>query len=526
VTTRPPTRRPPPAAEPEGSGGATRLPPGAGGASAGPPLLALRGIVKSFPGVKAIRRADLDVRAGEIHALVGENGAGKSTLIKVVTGAHAPDAGAILLEGVEAKIAGPQDAQRRGIAAIYQEFTLVPALSVRENLFLGRESAPGGWIDARAERRAALGVIGRLGVLLDPDARARDLTVAQQQLVETARALLADARLLIMDEPTAALTPREVERLFAILRELRARGHGLLFISHRLDEVLEIADRVTVMRDGVTLGTRSAGELTREALIEQMVGRALDQEFPKARAPIGEPLFVARDLRGGRVRGVSLEIRGGEVLGLAGLVGAGRTDLARLIFGADRPEGGTMLLAGRPLEIRSPRDAIRRGICLLTEDRKAQGLILKLSAGDNFALPNLDHWSRRGWIRPRQEGLAFARYVESLRIRVSDPRQRAEHLSGGNQQKLLVARWLERDARVIIFDEPTRGIDVGAKYEMYLLINELAARGKAILMISSELPEILGMSDRVLVMHDGRIAGEVRDVAGATQEQLLALAVG
>jgi ribose transport system ATP-binding protein len=377
----------------------------------------------------------------------------------------------------------------------------------------------------RRERERTRTVFERLGVEIDPETPIRDLTVAQQQLVETARALLADARLLIMDEPTAALTPREVERLFAILDELRRSGHGILFISHRLNEVLAIANRVTVMRDGVTLGTWPTAELTRERLIEQMVGRSLDQEFPKAPAAVGDVLLAVHDLRGGRVRGASFELRRGEVLGIAGLVGAGRTDLARLIFGADRPTGGEIQLDGQAVTIRSPRDAIRNGICLLTEDRKGQGLVLGLSARENFALPNLAHWSARGWIHQRDEDRAFLRYVESLRIRIAGPEQRAQHLSGGNQQKLLVARWLEQAARVVIFDEPTRGIDVGAKYEMYLLMNELAARGKAIVMISSELPEILGMSDRVLVMHDGRVTGELHDVRAASQEQILALAV-
>jgi ribose transport system ATP-binding protein len=299
----------------------------------------------------------------------------------------------------------------------------------------------------------------------------------------------------------------------------------VLFISHRLDEVFRIADRVTVMRDGSTLGTWPVGELTREALIEKMVGRPLGAEFPKARVAPGATRLGVRDLRGGRVRGVSFDARAGEVLGIAGLVGSGRTDLVRLIFGADRVEGGTILLDGEPVAIRSPRDAIRLGICLLTEDRANQGLILGLSARENFALPNLAHWSRAGWISTRSERAAFLRHVRSLNIRVAGPEQPARHLSGGNQQKLLVARWLESDSRIVVFDEPTRGIDVGGKYEMYLLINDLVARGKAVVMISSELPEVLGMSDRVLVMHDGRVTGEIASVAGATQEQVLELAV-
>jgi ABC-type sugar transport system ATPase subunit len=490
-----------------------------------PVLLRLTGIEKSFPGVKAIRSADIDVRAGEIHALVGENGAGKSTLIKVITGAHQPDAGQIELAGQAARITRPSDALAAGVAAIYQEFNLVPALTVRENIFLGREPVHRSFCQPRAERAETLAVLERLEADIDPESPARDLHVAHQQLVEIARALLADARLLIMDEPTAALTPREVERLFAVLADLREQGRGVLFISHRLDEVLRIADRVTVMRDGETLGTWARADLTRERLIELMVGRPLDQEFPRRRVKLGDDLLVVEDLHGEGVHGVSFTVRRGEVLGIAGLVGAGRTELARLIFGADRRTSGRIFLAGWPLKLRSPREAIRSGIALLTEDRKGQGLVLGLGARDNFALPNLDHWSRGGWINQRREDRAFTRFVEALNIRVAGPHQPAGHLSGGNQQKLLVARWLERDARLLIFDEPTRGIDVGAKYEMYLLMGELAARGKAIMMISSELPEILGLSDRILVMHGGRITGEIRHVASATQEQVLEMAV-
>jgi ABC-type sugar transport system ATPase subunit len=494
--------------------------------SAAHPLLKLTGIRKAFPGVLALRAADLDVRAGEVHALVGENGAGKSTLIKVVTGAHQPDAGTVRLGVGTIQISEPLDALRAGIAAIYQEFNLVPALTVRENIFLGRAQLRGAFIDGDAERRRTRAVLKRMGVQIDPETRIADLNVAQQQLIEIARALSADARLLIMDEPTAALTPREVDRLFAILEDLREHGHGILFISHRLDEVLRIADRVTVMRDGDTIGTWPRSQISRDELIERMVGRPLDQEFPKAAATqMGTDLLSVKSLGGGSVQDVSFSVRRGEVLGIAGLVGAGRTDLARLIFGADRRLRGQVFLDGCPIEIGSPRDAIRHGICLLTEDRQRQGLVPALSARDNFALPNLGHWSRWGWIHQRAETRAFLRYVESLDIRISGPEQPARHLSGGNQQKLLVARWLENDARVIIFDEPTRGIDVGAKYEMYLLINELAARGKAIIMISSELPEILGMSDRILVMRDGRMTGEITDVPAATAEQVLALAV-
>jgi ribose transport system ATP-binding protein len=490
------------------------------------PILRAAGLEKRFPGVHALKCAGLVVRRGEIHGLVGENGAGKSTLIKIVTGAHRPDAGTIEFAGSPVKFDGPIDALRAGVAAIYQEFNLIPGLTVRENLLLGREETRFGLIDATQERRRAEDVLRRLGGKVDPDARVRELDIAGQQIVEIARALLSDARLLIMDEPTATLAPRELDRLFGILGDLRRAGHGILFISHRLNEVRAVCDSVTVMRDGETLGTWPTSELAEDRLIELMVGRPVGQAFPPRAGDLGAQVLRVEGLRGGRIRtGISFAVHAGEVLGIAGLVGAGRTDLARLIFGADRAEGGTIILDGRPAAIRSPRQAIRNGIALLTEDRKGQGLVLGLSARENFALPNLGRWSRLGWIDAGTETLAFSRYVDSLRIRVAGPEQLARNLSGGNQQKLLIARWLEHDARVLLFDEPTRGIDVGAKHETYQLIRDLAARGKAIVMISSELPEVLGVSDRVLVMHEGRITGEIRDVAEATQEQLLRLAV-
>lgn len=491
-------------------------------------LLRLVGLEKSFPGVRALRGASLDLRAGEIHALVGENGAGKSTLIKIVTGAHAADAGRVELDGRRLAAQGPLAALRAGIAGIYQEFNLVPAMTVEENLFLGRETARFGLVARGRQRERATAVLAGLDPAIAPEAPVRSLSVARQQLVEIARALLAEARLLIMDEPTAALTPREVERLAAVLVALRAEGRGILFISHRLEEVRRLADRITVLRDGATLGTWPAAELPEARLIELMVGRPLAEGFPPrpARPAVpGPALLSAERLGGGKLRGVSLTLRAGEITGLAGLVGAGRTELARLLFGADRAESGRLVIDGRAVRLRSPREAIAQGICLLTEDRKGQGLVLALSAEENFALANLQRFSRGGWISRRRERAAFLRHVEALRIRIASPAQKAGQLSGGNQQKLLIARWLENDARVVLFDEPTRGIDVGAKAEIYALMRALAARGKAVLMISSELPEILGMSDRILVMHDGRITGEIADARAATQEDVLRLAV-
>ena len=488
-------------------------------------LLKVSGLRKAFPGVQAIKDGSLELRAGEIHALVGENGAGKSTLIKILTGVHAPDEGTVVVDGQTRRFASPIEAHRAGIAAIYQEFTLIPTLSIAANLFLGREKTRLGALQFRNEFDQANRVLARLGLTLHPDTRVSLLSVSEQQLIEIARALLVDARILIMDEPTAALTPREVVKLFAILRELAAQGIGILFISHRLNEVLEIADRITVMRDGVTVTTQSAAGMSRRTLIESMVGRSLDDEFPKGGSEPGPVRLEVKALAGGKVREVSFSARAGEIVGFAGLMGAGRTEMARLVFGADGKESGEVILDGRPVPVTGPQDAIQSGICLLTEDRKGQGLVLCASAKDNFAISSLSHWSRFGLLNLSKESGRFEEHRKALAIKLVSPRQRAESLSGGNQQKLLVARWLEVDSKVLIFDEPTRGIDVGAKFEMYLLIRRLAAQGKVIILISSELPEILGMSDRILVMKAGRITGEITDVSSATQEQIMALAV-
>lgn len=488
-------------------------------------LLRVIGVRKAFPGVQAIKDAGIELFEGEIHALVGENGAGKSTLIKVLTGVHQPDAGEIIIKGSNISFSSPIEAKRAGIAVIYQEFSLVPNLSIAANLFLGRERTRAGFLQTDQERKDAERILVRLGAALDPERRVADLSVSEQQLVEIARAILAESRILIMDEPTAALTPREVNQLFAVLRELAGTGIGILFVSHRLDEIHEISDRITVMRDGLTVVSKSKAELSRRTLIEFMVGRPLEEEFPSGTIVIGPVRFSVKGLSGGKIYDMSFDVRAGEILGIAGLMGAGRTELARLIYGADVPTSGSILLDGRPINPTDPREAIQEGIGMLNEDRKRQGLVLCLSASDNFALSNLDKWSRFGLRSLRKQAKAFARHTRSLSIKVAHPYQRAENLSGGNQQKLLVARCLETDSKVIIFDEPTRGIDVGAKYEMYQIIRRLAAEGKAIILISSELPEILGMCSRVLVMKSGRLAGEIRDVATATQEQIMAMAV-
>ena len=490
-------------------------------------MLGMRGIHKRFPGVHALKEVDLDLHAGKCLALLGENGAGKSTLIKMLGGAHSPDEGTISLNGEPLAIDGPQDAIAAGIAVIYQEFNLVPWLSARENIFLGQELRRIGILPVKAEREQAKKLFAQIGAEINPETLCCNLTVAEQQIVEIAKALATDARILVMDEPSAALSPREVDGLFEIIEGLKERGIGIIYISHRLDEIFKVADRVTFLRDGEHVGTRDIAELSREDMIELMVGRSIDQEYPKEAAEIGEVRLACRGLnRGAKVRDVSLEVRRGEILGLTGLVGSGRTETARLLFGADRPESGTISLDGQQICLRNPRDAIAAGICLLTEDRKGQGLVLGQTILENFGLPNLGSFSCFSWIDLALERSAFQGHGEQLQIKMTGPDQVVATLSGGNQQKVVLAKWLERNAEILLFDEPTRGIDVGAKYEIYQLMNRLATQGKAIVMISSELPEVLGMSDRVVVMHEGMVKGEITEVAEASQQDIMKLAVG
>lgn len=488
-------------------------------------LLEMRGIEKSFPGVRALRGVDLTLHQGEVLALLGENGAGKSTLIKMLGGAHQPDQGTIRVQGQLVNLADPKAALAAGIGVIYQEFNLIPGLTAWENIFLGREVRR-GFVSWREERRRAQALFEQIGVAIPLETPCGKLSIAQQQVVEIAKALSQDARLIVMDEPSAAITPQEVQHLFRMIRDLKQRGIGIIYISHRLDEIFEIADRVVVLRDGELAGEATIEKLTRQQMISWMVGREIQNEYPKQyQTPGPVRLSVSGLTRLPAVQDVSFEIHAGEVLGLTGLIGAGRTEVARLIFGADRTDSGTITLDGKPLAVSSPQAAIQAGICLLTEDRKGQGLVLDASVRHNFGLPNLSSFSKWGFVTEHQERESFSSYVSQLRIKIAHQDQLARDLSGGNQQKVVLAKWLQRHAEVLIFDEPTRGIDVGAKYEIYQLINELARQGKAILMISSELPEVLGMSDRILVMHAGRITGEIRNAREATQERIMEMAV-
>jgi ribose transport system ATP-binding protein len=491
------------------------------------PALRMTGIRKAFPGVVALDGVDLEVQRGEVHVLLGENGAGKSTLMKILSGALPMDAGAIEIDGRPVHIAGPREAQRLGIRTIYQELTLVPYLSSAENIFLGREPCRlPGVVDRRRMEADTERLFERLGLRVDPWRPVRELGIAQQQMVEVAKALDDEVRVLIMDEPTSALTDTEITELFATIERLTARGTAVVYISHRLEEVTRVGHVVTVLRDGRRVATHPVGDVPIARLVRLMADRELAEHFPKRRAARGDELLRVEGLgRRGLLHEVSLRVYRGEVVGVAGLLGAGRTELARAIVGADPRDAGTISIRGRAVEIRHPSDAIRRGIGFLPEDRKTQGLVLGLAVGDNIALPSLGRLARAGVVRGPEAAAVAQQYVRDLRIKTPGLLQPVQQLSGGNQQKVVLAKWLAARADVLIMDEPTRGIDVGAKVEIYELMNQLTARGAAILMISSELPEIVAMSDRILVMRLGRIVAEF-DAAGVTQARVLGAALG
>lgn len=489
-------------------------------------LLKMVGMVKTFPGVKALRGVTVELAKGEILALLGENGAGKSTLIKILAGAFQPDTGDIFVDGQQLKMQGPTDSRNAGIAVIHQEFSLIAGLTASENIFLAKPLQTYSFIHLQQEYVKAKELLDKLGADFDPRTPCRLLSVAQMQIVEIAKALSDKASILVLDEPTAALTPRETSRLFILLDQLKKSGLGIIYVSHRLDEVFQIADRMQVLRDGAEVATTAANATTQTQIIKWMVGRDIEQSGVSKKEVSGKVVMSAKGLtKGVKVKNVSLEIREGEILGLTGLVGSGRTEVARILAGADIPEKGEISIEGRKLNLRSVSEAISQGIFLLTEDRKNQGLFLDRPVHENFSIASLFRFAYFGMINKAKEIKAFLNHKDSMGIRVSSPLIRVGNLSGGNQQKVLLARWLERKGRVFLLDEPTRGVDVGAKEEIYLLLRKLAAEGNAILLISSELPEVLALSDRILVMHEGQIKGEIKDVANATQEQIMELAI-
>jgi rhamnose transport system ATP-binding protein len=494
--------------------------------AAAPARAELRGISKRFGATQALDDVSLALLPGEVHALVGENGAGKSTLVKVLAGIHQPDSGTILLDGEEIQIAGPARARALGIAVVHQEPRLFPDLTVAENVFIGHApSGRLGTIDWRQTRRSAQALFEQLDVTFDVGAPVRGLSMADQQLIEIAKSLSVEARVLILDEPTASLSAHEVERLFAIVRRLRDRGVAVLFVSHRLDEVFALCDRATVFRDGRHVITTETSSLTTADLVRHMVGRAVSL-FPKVETPVGDVLLeVDRLTRAGAFRDVSFTVRQGEIVGFAGLVGAGRTEVARVLFGIDARDGGEVRLAGEPVWFRSPSAAMTAGIAYLPEDRHQEGLVLDFTIAQNVTLPILPRLFPRLLVRAATERRVADDYTRQFNVRMTGVDQLVGALSGGNQQKIVLAKWLASKPRVLILDEPTRGIDIGAKVEVHRIIGELAASGLGVILISSDLPEVLAMSDRILVLHEGRLTAEIaRD--DATEERVMFAATG
>ncbi len=490
------------------------------------PLLQMRQISKSYEGTRALRGVDFSAVAGEVHAIVGENGAGKSTLVKILSGAVRRDSGEILLDGRPVEINSPFDAHHQGIRAVYQEFSLVPHLSVTENILMGQMPVTrGGWLDWNAAHRRAQAVLEEIGFYgINVRTPVSRLSVPHQQMVEIAKALLATPRILILDEPSAVLSQEEVTRLFHLIIRLKQQSTLVLYISHRLEEVFEVADRITVLKDGELVGTVRSEESNQTQLIRMMVGRTLEEIYPQRRSQAGEEVLRVHQLsRDGVFENVSFSLKRGEVLGMFGLVGSGRTQVARCLFGADQPTSGQIFLHGQPFRPKTPRDAVEAGIAFLTEDRKRNGLVMTCSIRDNISLASLSRMSRWGVLSRRQQDQQVLAKVRELDIRPPQLQRLVRQLSGGNQQKVVLAKWLLVRADVLILDEPTRGVDVATKVEIYQIIRDLAERGVAILLISSEMPEILGMSDRVLVMREGHVAGEFSQEQ-ATEEGLLALA--
>jgi ABC-type sugar transport system ATPase subunit len=492
-------------------------------------VLALKGISKRFPGVRALDGVSLEFLHGEVHALVGENGAGKSTLMKILSGVYSPDEGSVELSGRPVAFRNPHEAQTAGISIIFQEFSLIRGFDVTDNVFLNREPTLGlGHLDKRGARKKTLSILSDIGIELDVDRRVDTLSVVEQQIVEIVKALSVTASVLIMDEPSAALTDKELRKLFEIIRTLAARGVTVIYISHMLDEVFEIADRVTVLKDGTVVGTRPASELTKDELIRMMVGRTIEDYFPEIPAERGPVVLEVKNLStAGRLSDISFTLHAGEVLGVAGMVGSGRNFLARTLLGLERRDTGVILVKGREQGFRGFADAMAAGFGYITDDRKALGILGPMSLGENVTIANLRAYLALGFLRRRREAADTRAQVDRLSIRSTGIGQAVETLSGGNQQKVLISRWLLREPDIFVISEPTRGIDVGAKAEIYRILREVTRAGKAVIMISSELPEVIGMSDRILVMRSGRIEGVIDQHDGtATEERIMSLAVG
>jgi ribose transport system ATP-binding protein len=490
-------------------------------------LLEVHGLTKRFPGVVALRNVSLTLQSSEVLAVIGENGAGKSTLMKILAGVQTPDAGAIRLNGQTVRIDSVHTAEKLGIALIHQELNLADNLSVAANVFLGREPLRFGLIDTKRMERETLPLLAQVGLDCSPATLVQDLSLGCQQMVEIAKALSVGARVLIMDEPTSSLSQHETDQLYAVVKDLRQRGVSIVYISHRLGEVTELADRVVVLRDGQNAGELSRAEITHEAMIRLMVGRDLSQLYQRPSHALGEPVLEADKLRthANPRHALSLTVRAGEIVGIAGLVGAGRTDLLRALFGIDRALGGTIRVEGKKLELSGPHDAIEAGMALVPEDRKQQGLVLGMTVRPNLSLASLLRDSSRGFLNHAAENEIAATMIRDLNIRTPGPEQTAQFLSGGNQQKIVLGKWLAMKPRILLLDEPTRGIDVGAKQEIYRLLDNLAAQGVAILFVSSEMEEIIRLADRAIVMHEGRITGEL-DRAACSEEAIMRLATG
>ncbi len=490
-------------------------------------LLHMQNIRKEYPGVVALNGVNFELQQGEVHCLLGENGAGKSTLMKILSGALRKDAGSISIDGKEVALHSPADAQRHGIGMIYQDATLVPELSVAENIFLGYEPLKGSFrfIDDDKMRELARAAIAQLGEEISPALPVCELSVAHRQIVEIAKALSKKIRILAMDEPSASLTEKELNNLFSVIRKLKAEGVGIIYISHRLEEIFEIGDRLTVLRDGTFIHSCRVNEANRRSLVRWMVGRELEQEYPKVELERGEEILRIEDLYSGMLKNINLSLYRGEILGLAGLIGAGRSELARAIFGVDPIKSGTVKLDGIPIGPSSPREAIELGIGLLTEDRNRYGLIMHMNVRENISLSNLGKVLKGPFINISKEVQAAEKFSTDLQIKTPTIEEEVEHLSGGNRQKVVLARWLFTNSKLLIFDEPTAGIDVGVKFEIYNLINQLAREGVGVMVISSDLPELLGICDRIGVMCEGRLSG-ILDRNEMTQENVMMLATG